>query len=207
MRPGLALALVTSSLVVACGHTVEVHDPFPDPVIESLPLRVGVHYTTEFSDYAYTEKEKGAGSWTLRLGGSSVRLFDKVFARLFAATTRVTEVKSDPPGSADLDAFIEPVVTNVEFSLPTQSHSNQYAVWVRYKLNVYDRDGQLLHEWPVAAYGQSEDRGLSGARSMTRAVELALRDAEATIATQFAQEPKIRDALLRPKETANAGTQ
>jgi hypothetical protein len=191
------------SLLVACGHSVELRDAFPEPVIETLPLHVGLLYTPAFSEYSYTDKETGAGTWTIRLGGANVRVFDRVFAKLFATTTRVTDAKPETAGSAGLDAIIEPIVTNLEFSLPTQSHSDQYAVWVRYTLNVYGTDGQLLHEWPVAAYGQSEDRGLSGARSMLHAVDLALRDAEATIATQFAQEPKIRDTLLVPKEVAN----
>jgi hypothetical protein len=199
-----AVLLLSASSLVACGHTVEVQEPFPDPVIEPLPLRVGLLYRPAFTEYAYTEKQTGDGTWTLRLGGANVRVFDRVFARLFAATTRVTEVATGAARNEGLDAIIEPVVTNVEFSLPVQSHTNQYAVWLRYRLDIYGQDGQLLHEWPVAAYGQSEDRGLSGARSMARAVELALRDAEATVATQFAQEPKIRDALLRPRESADA---
>lgn len=207
MRPGPLPALFTSLVVVACANTIDVREPFPDPVIESLPLRVGVHYTTEFANYSYTDAQTGAGSWTLRLGGANVSVFDRVFVRLFTATSRVAAVPTGSSSDVDFDAFVEPVVTNVEFSLPLQSHTDQYAVWLRYKLNVYDRTGQLLHEWPVSAYGQSEDRGLSGARSMTRAVVLALRDAEATIATQFAQEPKIREALLHPKEIAHAGAQ
>jgi hypothetical protein len=83
-----------------------------------------------------------------------------------------------------------------EFSLPSQAATDQYAVWIRYNLEVYGADGQLIHRWPVTAYGQSGTGGLSDEEAMERAIVLAMRDAAATIAVDFARQAKIREKLL-----------
>ena len=204
MSPAKTAAALTAAAaaMVACTNVVEVHAAFPEPLVETLPLRVGVLYTPALSGYVYSEKVRGAPNWTFRLGTASVRLFDRTFTRLFTALQPVNDVAAVQNSGAALDAIVEPAVETVEFSVPMQSHTDQYGVWIRYKLRIYGRDGQLIEEWPVSAYGQSEDRGMSATRSMERAAELAMRDAEATIAVEFSQRPKIRDAFFKEAYSA-----
>jgi hypothetical protein len=124
-------------------------------------------------------------------------MFDSVFNGLFAETRRVSGIATAAAEMPGLNAIVAPAVDAFEFSLPSQSATDQYAVWIRYNLDVYGPDGQLIVRWPITAYGQSGTGGFSDEESMERAAVLALRDAAATIATSFSRQPKIRESLLK----------
>ena len=103
---------------------------------------------------------------------------------------------------ASLDVIIEPVIDAFEMSLPEQSTSDQYAVWIRYTLRVYGSEGELITTWKLSGYGESGEITLKPARSMEQATILAMRDAAATISIEFASQPGI-DQLLREKSDAS----
>jgi hypothetical protein len=194
-----ATALLAAALAIAgsgCSGTVVVEDTFPAPLVEKLPLRVAVHYPASLTDFAYTEKTGSDREWTVRLGLANVRMFDAVFAGLFPEMQRVSEVSAAATEMPGHQAVVSPSVDAFEFSLPSQSSTDQYAVWIRYNLDVYDRQGSRVLRWPVSAYGQSGTGGLSDEESMERATVLALRDAAAAIAVGFARQPGIREKLL-----------
>jgi hypothetical protein len=190
------MILAVLSLTAGCGGSVTIEDAFPQPLVERLPLRVALDFPPSLLNYTHTETVEGGGEWTLRLGPASERMLDVAFNGMFLTTRRVESAASAAAEMPDLDATISVAIEGVEISLPQQSGTDQYAVWIRYTLDVYDRDGELLHRWPVSAYGQSRKEGLSGAKSMRRAVLLALRDAEAEIVVGFAEQPVLRERLL-----------
>jgi hypothetical protein len=190
-----AVLAALAGLVSACDQALTIPDRFPPPLVETLPLRVGVHYTEAFRTYTYTEAGRGDTSWTIRAGDANVAMFDAVCQRLFRDSARVDALPA-PGTGAGYDAYLEPSVEAFEFAVPSQSGTNQYSVWIRYKLNVYGRDGTLITTWPVSAYGQSASATLQPARSMQEATVLAMRDAAATISTGFPKQKAIRQQLL-----------
>jgi hypothetical protein len=181
----------------ACSSDVTVRQAFPTPLVERLPLRVAVVYAPELTSYVYKEKAARDRDWSVQLGEANVRMFDSVFGGLFAEARRVSALPAAATEMPGLDAIVAPTIDAFEYSLPSQSATDQYAVWIRYNLDVYAPDGQLIVRWPVSAYGQSGTGGLSDEESMARATVLALRDAAATIATGFPRQQKIRDVLLK----------
>jgi hypothetical protein len=193
----LAATLVLGLLLGACGQTVTVPARFPEPVVDTLPLRVGVVYPEAFRNHEHREALGNGSPWNIRTGEANVALFDAVFRRLF---TEVRHLDARPEGdgaqTAGLDAVLEPEVTGFEFASPAQSGTDQYSVWIRYTLNVYGPDGQAITAWRINAYGQGSAKALQPARSMEVAARQALRDAGATISLEFAREPAIRSALL-----------
>lgn len=199
----LAIA-AAAVLATGCSGSVVVGQAFPVPLVERLPLRVAVHYPPALADYVHQEDPEADRDWTVQLGPANLRMFDSVFSALFTESRQVTGVAQAAAEMPGFDAVIAPVVDAFEFSLPSQSATDQYAVWIRYNLDVYGADGQLITRWPVTAYGQSGTSGLSDEESMERATVLALRDAAATISTTFARQPKICEALL--KEAPADGT-
>lgn len=197
-RAARCTALVAiATLGTGCSGSVVVGQTFPAPLVEPLPLRVAIHYPPALADYVHREDPGADRDWTVQLGQANVHMFDSVFSAMFAESRQVsgiTEAAAEMPGH---DAVIIPMVDAFEFSLPSQSGTDQYAVWIRYNVDVYGPDGQLVTRWPVAAYGQSGTSGLSDEESMERATVLALRDAAATISTTFSRQPKIRETLLK----------
>jgi hypothetical protein len=189
--PGAMLTL----LLGACSGSVVVPQAFPPPLVERLPLHVAVHYSPALAQYQYKEEAYQERDWTVQLGPANVEMFDSVFGGLFAEMHHVAAIETAAQEMPNLDIIVAPVIDAFEFSLPSQSATDQYAVWIRYNLDVYGRDGQLLVRWPIAAYGQSGTGGMSDEASMERATVFAMRDAAATIAMTFAQQAKIREVL------------
>ena len=82
--------------------------------------------------------------------------------------------------------------------MPTQSQTEAFAVWIRYRLKVFDREGNNASNWTVSAYGKSEKQGLNSSNALQRAAVLAMRDAAALIIMQI-------DKATQISELANGG--
>jgi len=91
----------------------------------------------------------------------------------------------DDPQLLPLDALIEPSIDEFEFSTPEQSSTDAFAVWIRYRLKVYDREGKLVSNWPVSAYGKSLTTTMASSAALQRAATLAMRDAAALMIMKF----------------------
>jgi hypothetical protein len=183
--------MLAAMILAGCSQSVYVQSDFPDPLVEALPYRIGLRYTPDFLDYSYTEDLPNDVAWSFSIGSSNKKLFDKVFASLFQETV----ILADGDSTEGLDLVVEPSVSALEFSLPRQSRTDQYAVWIRYNLMVSGPDGQLVTNWPISAYGQSDSRRFKGDKSMRQATVKAMRDAAASIIQGFTEEEKIKQAL------------
>jgi len=190
------LVVLAAALLGACAKSIVVESEFPEPAIQALPLNIGIHYEEEFANYRYTEDLPNDVEWSFDLGGANIKLFDGIFSALFDITSIVDGSGGSDPSYTALDAVIVPAIQAFEFSLPRQSNSEQYSVWIRYNLQVYSPSGTLIASWPVSAYGQSDERTFSASAAMEEAVIKAMRDAAASILIGFAEEPKIKEALL-----------
>ena len=198
MRSSAALA---AALISGCAASVSIEETFPAPLVEPLPLRIAVHYPPGLVDFVYRENADTERDWTVQLGKANVRMFESVFSGLFQETHRVSDIQAAAQEMPAFDGIVSPAVDAFEFSLPSQAATDQYAVWIRYNLDVYGPDGQLIVRWPVTAYGQSGIGGFSDEESMERAIIFAMRDAAATIAVSFARQPMIRQRLLHEETT------
>ncbi len=188
--------MIATLLLVGCSQSVVVDAEFPEAVIPALPLRIGIHYSDAFRGYQYTEDLPNDVEWYFDLGGVNTKLFDGIFSALFDITSVVENAGGDGAAFFGLDAVISPEIEAFEFSLPRQSRSDQYAVWIRYNLHIHDPTGTLITTWPVSAYGQSDARTFGASAAMEEAIIRAMRDAAASIIIGFAEEQKIREALL-----------
>lgn len=191
--------LVAAMTLSACSKEVVVKTNFPDPIIPSLELAAGVFYSDALRNYDYSEDLPNDVDWSFTLGEANVVMFDRALGALFDELQEV-----DQPGGAGapfdrLDLVIEPAVEAFEFSLPRQSRSDQYAVWIRYNVSIHEPDGQLITKWQVSAYGQADSKLLRGGTAMEAAVVRAMRDAIANIVIGLPEEPKFKAALL-PEE-------
>ena len=88
-----------------------------------------------------------------------------------------------------MDALIEPSIDAFEFSVPNQTKTDAFAVWIRYRLKVYNSEGTVVANWPVSAYGKSQSGG--GKDALRRAAVLAMRDAAALMIMKLDDETGI----------------
>lgn len=174
---GLTGILVTSWLA-GCGSNVVLEPPtIPVPLTDKIPASIGLRMPVNFQHFVHEEEIIGREEWSIDLGSSNAALFEQLFGYMFNKVTILRE--GDDPQQYELDALIEPSIDAFEFSVPNQSKTEAFAVWIRYRIKVFDDEGDQVANWPVSAYGKSETESVSGTQALQRAAVLAMRDAAA----------------------------
>lgn len=177
---------MSAVLVIAgCGGaTVKLHNPtIPEPLIDQLPLKVVARYPEVFDNFVHEEQVIGKEKWLIDLGRANRILFTQLFGSMFTEFS-VLEPGTDPR-DGEFDALIEPSIDAFEFSVPSQSQTEDFAVWIRYRIKIFDKDGTQIANWPIAAYGKSLSTMFGGDEALQRAAVLAMRDAAALIILQM----------------------
>ncbi len=91
-------------------------------------------------------------------------------------------------------------IAEFQISIPSQTRSDFYEVWIKYLMHLYDTHGTLIAEWPLTAYGKANkaDFGFmesSDKLAIQQATMTALRDAGAFLALRFSSVPEVRSWL------------
>lgn len=189
------LPILGALTVTACSTTVPPLDSeFPTPLIQNLPAQIGLVYDDDLRNFTYNETVSDGTSWTIELGTSNLRLFNRLFSAMFE---RAVELESEKDAaSAGVDAVIRPVLEEYAFLTPAELGSRFYAVSIRYRIYLYDVDGNELAAWPVNAYGQSRSGPINAGRlrvgPLQSATNLAMRDAAASAIITLREQPEIR---------------
>ena len=185
-------ALLLTGLLAGCASNVKMAPPtIPSPLVDKIPITVGLRMPADFNDFVHEESVYGREEWSIELGRSNAALFTQLFGHMFESVTLVGA--DDDPGLMRLDALIEPSIDAFEFSTPTQSKTESFAVWIRYRLKVYDREGKLISNWPVSAYGKSQTTTMNKDEALKRAAVLAMRDAAALMIMKFDKVTRISE--------------
>ena len=180
-----ATALAAAVVIAGCaGANVKLHDPtIPEPLVDKLPLSVAARYPEDFDNFVHEEEVIGKESWSIDLGRSNRILFTRLFGSMFSEFTVLEEGVN--PDDLQIDALIEPSIDAFEFSVPSQSQTEDFAVWIRYRIRIFDGEGTQIANWPIAAYGKSLATTFGGDDALQRAAVLAMRDAAALIILQM----------------------
>lgn len=166
------------------GSAVILHNPtIPEPLIDQMPLTVAARYPLAFDNYVHEEQVLGKDKWSIDLGRANRMLFTQLFGSMFTEFS-VVEKDTDPK-DLTFDALIEPSIDAFEFSVPSQSQTDDFAVWIRYRIKIFDKEGVQIANWPIAAYGKSQSTTFGTDAALQRAAVLAMRDAAALIILQM----------------------
>lgn len=186
----LLIATSFTLLAAGCGSTVTMDPPtIPVPLLEPMPVSVGVRFPDNFEEFTHEEEVLSGEEWTIHLGRSNAVLFTELFGYMFENVTVLGP--DDDPFAMDLDAYIEPSIDAFEFSVPNQTRTDSFAVWVRYRIKVWNSDGDQIANWPIAAYGKSQATVLGGSDALQRAAILAMRDAAALMIDKLDRETGV----------------
>lgn len=201
--------LIAALLLAGCAKSVQVDSSFPKPLMQPYPLVAGVRYPASLTGFSHTEKSINEPEIVINLGTANVDMFRALFSGMFAETV---ELGSDPssPVPASIDLVIEPTLADLEIASPGKSGTDQYTVWLNYNLRLSRPDGSLLGDWKVTAYGQRDQgsMGMGGEDAVNDATVIALRDAAASIVSEFSTAPGIASILpAAPAPNSAAATQ
>jgi len=209
-RKALTGMLIAGLISGCAGSNVTLQTPtIPTPLIHKIPASVGLRMPDNFEHYVHEEEVYGREEWSINLGRSNAALFTQLFGYMFENVIVLND--SDDPKTLEIDALIEPSIDAFEFSVPNQSKTDSFAVWIRYRIRVFDFDGNEVANWPVSAYGKSQTASVSGSQALQRAAILAMRDAAALMIikldemTGISKMAESRAATAVPTATETVG--
>ena len=193
----VSLAGLAAILLAGCSSTVTMEMPtIPEPRIDKIPVDVALRIPAEFENFVHVEEVLGKSTWTIELGRSNANFFTQLFGHMFDSV--IILGPDDDPRDFQFDALIEPEIEGFEFATPEQSQSNAFAVWIRYRMSIFDSVGNRASSWTVNAYGKAQKEELGGGDSLKRAAILAMRDAAALIIMQMEKVTNIRQLADGP---------
>lgn len=173
-------------ILAACEQSMSlrVDSEIPTPVIARMPVTMGVLYRDELRNHVYEENSDERPNWKIESGSSHVALFEQILGSMFEQTKEVAGTESD----ATVDAVLAPGVAEMQFALPAETKSDFYEAWIKYDMELYDRDGSPIANWSVTGYGKSSTEFMkSRDKGLNAAVNQALRDAGAKFALGFSR--------------------
>lgn len=204
IRMGMMIALL--GLLTGCSTAVKLPESrLPDALVEPYPLTVALRYGKDIESFVYTETLPSGGDYSIDLGRASARMFEATFGDMFTGVVGV-EAGTRPPEGIDL--LVEPSLIALEFALPAQTVTKDYAVWIRYQLKVYDAQGQLQADYFLSAYGKAARESIMGGTesALRSATSLAIRDAAVLLLTGFERESDMAKRQLAGLATAQQPT-
>jgi hypothetical protein len=188
------LPLAALAALTGCGDVqVAAESQMPTPLVDPLPITVGVHYTEDFSKYAHAEERWGV-KWKAELGPYHVRMAERLFNAAFRETIPVKDLKA-LPANPPYVAIIEPRIEQYSFITPKDTGANYYAVTIKYRLNVLAPSGETADSLTFTGYGSFKSGGMSSTTPMVSATKAAMRDAAAKFLVQFPEQDVARKLL------------
>jgi hypothetical protein len=179
----LTLLLMMTFFLSGCVHTYTI--PLKDatlpqnPLIEKLPIPVGVYYDDAFRSREYL---KLPGTIFI-LGPPSVKLFDQIFPQMFERVIQVNNLPPFPQDEVDIKAVIQPKVVSLDIN--TGLEASESEAYLIYKITLYSLNGVEIANWSVEGTGYAESF------DPTRdAVKNAMRDVAAQFMVGFRKNPE-----------------
>ncbi|HZF24911.1 MAG TPA: hypothetical protein VEZ88_01525 [Steroidobacteraceae bacterium] len=188
------LLLIATGFAGCGGVNIATESSVPVPLVDPMPVTVGVYYSEDFSKATHAEERWGT-DWKVDLGPYHVHMADKLFAAEFRETVPVTDLKA-LPANPPFKAIIEPRIEQFSFITPRDTGAKYFAVTIRYRLNVYAPDGTLADSLTFTGYGSNgSGSGMSSTRPMIAATRAAMRDAAAKFLVQFPEQDVAKKLL------------
>lgn len=189
----LTLLLLLMALS-GCTHTLIVEGKFPQPLVSVIPATVGLHLPPEFKKYRYIESSADRSKWIIDMGEAQSRMFRTVVPGMFDQVRELSTLALDgedaPPA---VDLVIAPRIEEFQYTLPSETKIKVYEIWLKYNVQVFDNRGTLIADWILTAYGKTPSGFMqSDEAALNQAVVVALRDAGANLALNFANLPEMR---------------
>ncbi len=194
--------LAALALLAGCmGTRVEPQTQLPPPLIDRVPVRVGVHYPEEFRTYVHKEKRYGT-SYEIMLGPAHVKNLDWLLAAMFDKVVTVDDPADARNMQPPLAMVLQPRFEEYSFLTPRDVAGEAFIVTIRYLLSVYDGSGAPVDAFAFTGYGREKGGGIATAEPLKRATQRAMRDAGAKVAVEFPEMDAIRLLLRGHAEAA-----
>jgi len=180
----------------------------------------------ELRTFAHEEAIRDYGTFRISVGSAQELMFNNLAKGMFANHRLVADSNSvaalspgslvssgsaQTAGSAEINAILIPSIGELQFSIPAQTKSDFYEVWLSYNFRLLTPDGSAIAEWPMKAYGRANKRNYGFLEdtengALQEAARVALRDAMAVFTFKFKRVPGVQQWLQQYTGTDNNST-
>ena len=203
------LLLCLTLLGAGCtSKQVIVEGNFPSPLLDPLPITVGVIYPSAFAEHEFFDEAKGRAEsdWLVKTGEAQVEFWDTLFTGMFENVVHIRDWETVQSHLTTVDGVLIPAIAELQYAIPTHTNVKVYEIWMRYEFRLVDisaihrqEDGALtfnpderLAAWPITAYGKTPTAFLqTDEEAVNLAAVVALRDAGAHFVTTFGATPDV----------------
>ena len=203
------LLLCLTLLGAGCAtKQVVVEGNFPSPLLDPLPITLGVIYPSAFAEHEFFDEAKGRAEsdWLVKTGEAQVEFWDILFTGMFDEVVHIRDWETVQSRGSEIDGVLIPTIADLQYTIPTHTNVKIYEIWMRYQFRLVDisaihqqEDGALsfnpderLAEWPITAYGKTPTAFLqTDEEAVNLAAVVALRDAGAHFVTTFGGTPDV----------------
>jgi hypothetical protein len=190
--PVALLALAAVLALPACTATrLEAEAQLPPPLIDKLPVRVGIHYPREFREFVHKET-RGSIDYEVTLGPAHVTNLDWLLKAMFRDVVPVEDPKQAATVTPPLVLVLEPQFEEYSFLTPKDVAGEAFIVTIRYLLNLYDSSGSRVDSFTYTGYGRERARTLASKEPLQVATQRAMRDAGAKVAVELSDQEAVR---------------
>ena len=201
----LCLTLLTAGCAT---KQVDVEGNFPSPLLDPLPITLGVIYPSAFAKHEFFDEAKGRAEsdWLVKTGEAQVEFWDILFGGMFDEVVHIRDWETVQSRGSEIDGVLIPAIADLQYTIPTHTNVKIYEIWMRYEFRLVDvaaihqqEDGALsfnpderLAAWPITAYGKTPTAFLqTDEEAVNLAAVVALRDAGAHFVTSFGATPDV----------------
>jgi len=203
------LLLCLTLLGAGCtSKQVIVEGNFPSPLLDPLPITMGVIYPSAFAEHEFFDEAKGRAEsdWLVKTGEAQVEFWDTLFTGMFENVVHIRDWETVQSHLATVDGVLIPTIAELQYAIPMHTNVKVYEIWMRYEFRLVDisaihrqEDGALtfnpderLAAWPITAYGKTPTAFLqTDEEAVNLAAVVALRDAGAHFVTTFGATPDV----------------
>ena len=139
--------------------------------------------------------------WKISLGAAQQSMLETLGKSVFKNHLITASVANN----SALDGVIEPSIKELQFSIPKQTRTDYFEVWIRYQFKLFDRNANLIVEWDLPAYGKAKAQDYPSDGTALQAAALsACRDAMAFFSLNFTRVPLIKSWIAAGKPSQEA---
>ncbi len=198
------MGLLLSALVTGCGGAVPVVSPIDrPPLIEPLPVSVGIYYSEDLRNHKCTgDKGYIAYSWTFELGPPSIQMFDNLFTALFR-DVETLDISPKITTSRHPRDIIELRLSKFNGCQAKWPILGTTVIYIAYEAILWSAEGKKVAQWKgQGRAGRGDDLGSYGGsawepelRHLAALTSVAMRKAAADFIINFQNEPAVQDRL------------
>jgi len=178
------LLLLLIVLCQSCTQAIVINTVVPDPLVEEIKnFNFAVIYKDNIQNYQYENiNSESSACCEIDFSDSQLNLFRKILQSFFP---ELIELPNNSEMLSNIDLYMEPQLDTFEFLSPEESRNDKYAVWLKYRIDIFDNKKTLLSNWHITGYGEQNTGSFGVSESLTKAIDLALRDTGVNLAIQI----------------------